>query len=122
MLSFDSSNIFSKTKTIGRRMFILSALKTVVLVGVVGRLVSLQITENIKYRSLSDKNRFREWRVAPPRGIIQDYFGIELASNQKIYQLHIIPEDVSDRSVKTDEIKFESFNQNYIESPIEYKN
>ena len=95
MLSFDSSNIFSKTRTIGRRMFILSALKTVVLVGVVGRLVSLQITENIKYRTLSDKNRFREWRVAPPRGIIQDYFGTELASNQKIYQLHIIPENVS---------------------------
>ena len=93
MLSFNSSNIASKTRTIGRRMFLINCFKAVVLFGIVGRLTALQVTESRKYRSLSDKNRFRETKIAPPRGIIQDYFGNEIASNQKIYQLHIIPED-----------------------------
>ena len=93
MLSFNSSNIASKTKTIGRRMFLLNTLKAVVLLGIFGRLASLQINESAKYRSLSDKNRFRETKFAPPRGVIQDYFGNELASNTRIYQLHITPEN-----------------------------
>jgi len=96
MLSFNSSNIISKTKTISRRMFLLNSLKAIVLVGIFGRLASLQINEGIKYQSLADKNRFRETKIAPPRGIIQDYFGNEIASNNKIYQLHIIPESTPD--------------------------
>ena len=93
MLSFNSSNIVSKSRVIGRRMFILSVIKSAVLLGIFGRLVSLQITESRKYKTLSDKNRFREWRLAPPRGIIKDFFGKEIASNKKIYQLHITPEN-----------------------------
>ena len=93
MLSFNSSNIASKTRTIGRRMFLVNCFKAVVLIGIVGRLTALQVTESRKYKSLADKNRFRETKIAPPRGIIQDYFGNEIASNQKIYQLHIVPEN-----------------------------
>ena len=96
MLSFNSSNIASKTRTIGRRMFLVNCFKTVVLIGIVGRLTALQITESRKYQSLADKNRFRETKIAPPRGIIQDYFGNEIASNQKIYQLHVVPENTPD--------------------------
>jgi penicillin-binding protein 2 len=93
MLSFNSSNIASKTRTIGRRMFLVNCFKGIVLFGILGRLTALQITESRKYKSLADKNRFRETKIAPPRGIIQDYFGNEIASNQKIYQLHVVPED-----------------------------
>jgi len=92
MLSFNSSNIVSKTKTISRRMFLLNSFKAIVLIGIFGRLASLQINEGSKYKSLSDKNRFRETKISPPRGIIEDYFGKEIASNNKIYQLHIVPE------------------------------
>jgi len=99
MLSFNSSNIISKTKTISRRMFLLNSIKAVVLIGIFGRLASLQINEGSKYRSLADKNRFRETKIAPPRGIIQDYFGHEIASNTKIYQLHIIPDGTPDIDV-----------------------
>ena len=60
MLNFNSSNIASKTRTIGRRMFLLNSIKAVVLLGIFGRLASLQINEVTKYRSLADKNRFRE--------------------------------------------------------------
>ena len=77
-------------------MFITSIAKAVVLVGIFGRLVSLQINESKKYRTLSDKNRFREWRLAPKRGTITDYFNKEIASNKKVYQLHITPENTQD--------------------------
>ena len=93
MLSFNSSNISSKTRTIGRRMFLVNCFKAVVLVGIIGRLTGLQITESRKYKSLADKNRFRETKISPPRGLIHDYFGKEIASNQKIYQLHVVPEN-----------------------------
>ena len=99
MLSFNSSNIISKTKTISRRMFLLSSIKAVVLIGIFARLASLQINESTKYRSLADKNRFRETKIAPPRGIIKDYFGNKIASNNKIYQLHIVPDNTPDIDV-----------------------
>ena len=59
-------------------MFLISSFKAVVLVGIFGRLASLQINESSKYKSLADKNRFRESKIAPPRGAIQDYFGKEI--------------------------------------------
>ena len=63
MLSFPSSNIASKTRTISRRMFLVNCFKAVVLFGIVGRLTALQVTESRKYKSLSDKNRFREKKI-----------------------------------------------------------
>ena len=96
MLSFNSSNIASKTTTIGRRMFLLNSMKAIVVLGILGRLASLQINEVSKYRSLADKNRFRETKFAPPRGSIIDYYGEEIASNTRIYQLHITPENTPD--------------------------
>ena len=81
---FDSSdNIQSKTRLISRRMFILSSIKLAVFFALVVRLFYLQISENIKYRSLSDKNRFREWKMVPQRGIIEDYFGNKIANIRK---------------------------------------
>tara|TARA_Y100000590_G_scaffold342895_1_gene391668 strand:+ start:3440 stop:5380 length:1941 start_codon:yes stop_codon:yes gene_type:complete len=89
-----SETFLNKSKLITRRMFMLSSLKVLVFVSIISRLFYLQISENIKYRSLSDKNRFREWKLAPQRGIIEDYFGIKIAENTQTYQLHMIPEDV----------------------------
>ena len=48
-------------KSINRRMFIIGAAKVIVFTGIIARLFSLQITENKKYLTLSDKNRLREW-------------------------------------------------------------
>ena len=77
-------------------MFLLSAAKAVVMVGIIGRLVTLQINERSKYKTLSDKNRFREWKLAPERGVIKDFFGKEIASNEQVYQVHLIPENTKD--------------------------
>ena len=85
---------FNKLSTINRRMFIFSAAKAVVFFGIIGRLFSLQINENKKYLTLSDKNRLRESRLPPVRGEFEDYFGNTIAGNLKVYQLHVIPEQV----------------------------
>ena len=87
---------FKKNKTINRRMFIFSAAKAVIFFGIIGRLFSLQISENKKYLTLSDKNRLRETRLPPIRGEFLDYFGNTIAGNLKVYQLHVIPEQVED--------------------------
>jgi penicillin-binding protein 2 len=85
-----------KVQTINRRMFIIGAAKFVVFTGIITRLFSLQITENKKYLTLSDKNRLREWRLPPIRGEFLDYFDNVIAGNLKVYQLHVIPEEVED--------------------------
>jgi len=85
-----------KIQTINRRMFIIGGAKFVVFTAIIARLFSLQITENKKYLTLSDKNRLREWRLAPIRGEFLDYFENVIAGNLKVYQLHVIPEEVED--------------------------
>ncbi|WP_440915443.1 penicillin-binding protein 2 [Candidatus Pelagibacter sp.] len=83
-----------KTDVINRRMFIIGAAKVIIFTGIIARLFSLQVNENKKYLTLSDKNRIREWKLPPIRGDIVDYFGNVIAGNLKVYQLHIIPEQV----------------------------
>ena len=83
-----------KFQTVNRRMFIIGTAKVVIFTGIIARLFSLQISDNKKYLTLSDKNRLREWRLPPIRGEFVDYFGNTVASSLKVYQLHVIPEDV----------------------------
>ena len=83
-----------KILTVNRRMFIISVAKIVIFTGIITRLFSLQISDNKKYLTLSDKNRLREWRLPPIRGEFSDYFDKIIAGNLEIYQLHVIPEQV----------------------------
>ena len=97
MLSPGSGNTVIKSKLISRRMFLISAAKAVVMVGLIGRLISLQINQATKYKSLSDKNiDLREWKLAPERGAIKDFFNTEIASNEPLYQVHLVPENAKD--------------------------
>ena len=88
-----SDNVL-KLNSINRRMFILAAAKVIILGGIISRLFFLQVKENKKYLTLSDKNRIREWKIAPVRGKFEDFFGNTIAGNFESYQLHIIPEQV----------------------------
>ena len=90
------SDSATKLNSLNRRMFILAAAKIIILGGIVSRLFFLQVKENKKYLTLSDKNRIREWKLPPIRGEFQDYFGNTIAGNFEAYQLHIIPEEVED--------------------------
>jgi penicillin-binding protein 2 len=91
-----SSDSVKKLNSINRRMFLTGSLKFFIMIGLVSRLFFLQIKENKKYLTLSDKNRIREWKLAPIRGEFLDYFGNIIAGNFEAYQLHIIPEQVED--------------------------
>ena len=93
MFSEGDSNV-RKFNPINRRVFILAIAKGIVFTGIVARLFTLQISDNKKYLTLSDKNRLREWRLPPIRGEFKDYFGNTIAGNTKVYQLHVIPEQV----------------------------
>ncbi len=95
MINSSSDNV-KKFNSINRRMFITGSFKFLIMIGIVSRLFFLQIKENKKYLTLSDKNRIREWKLAPVRGEIYDYFGNVIAGNFEAYQLHIIPEQVED--------------------------
>ena len=95
MINSSSDNV-RKLNSINRRMFITNSLKFFVMIGLVSRLFFLQVKENKKYLTLSDKNRIREWKLAPVRGEFHDYFGNVIAGNFEAYQLHIIPEQVED--------------------------
>ena len=91
-----SSDSVKKLNSINRRMFITGSLKFFIMIGIISRLFFLQVKENKKYLTLSDKNRIREWKLAPVRGEFYDYFGNVIAGNFEAYQLHIIPEQVDD--------------------------
>ena len=90
-----SDNI-TKLNSINRRMFIIAAAKILIFGGIISRMFFLQVKQNDKYLTLSDKNRIREWKLAPVRGDFVDYFGNTIAGNLEAYELHIIPEEVED--------------------------
>ncbi len=95
MINSSSENV-TKLNSINRRMFITGSLKFFIMIGLVSRLFFLQVKENKKYLTLSDKNRIREWKLAPIRGEFHDYFGNVIAGNFEAYQLHLIPEEIED--------------------------
>ena len=89
------SNI-EKGRVISRRLFILAAAKILLLAGITSRLYNLQISDREKYEILSDKNRLREWKTPPQRGIIKDYFNNILANNDRVFQVHLVLDEVKD--------------------------
>ena len=114
---------FKKSNIVNRRMFIFAAAKAVIFCGIVGRLFSLQISENKKYLTLSDKNRLREARLPPVRGEFEDYFGNRIAKNLTVYQLHVVPEQVEDFKTLMVRLKdILNFSNNRLQELIKKKN
>jgi len=123
MIGSGEDSGFKKSNTINRRMFIFAAAKAVVFCGIVGRLFSLQISENKKYLTLSDKNRLREARLPPVRGEFVDYFGNRIAKNLTVYQLHVVPEQVEDFKTLMVRLKdILNLSSNHLQELIKKKN
>ena len=101
----DQSDNVIKLNSINRRVFILAAAKVIILGGIISRLFFLQVKENKKYLTLSDKNRIREWKLPPIRGDFKDFFGNTIAGNFEAYQLHLIPEQVENFRYTINRIK-----------------
>ena len=93
---FNISDTVKKVNLINRRLFIITAVKVLVFIGLSTRLYSLQVKDKKKYLTLSDKNRIRESKLPPVRGNFLDFFGNTIAGNNEVYQLHLIPEQVED--------------------------
>ena len=99
MINSGDGGSTKKRNIVSRRMFILTAAKVIIFGGIITRLFSLQINNNKKYLNLSDENRLREWRLPPVRGDFEDYFGKTIAGNVEIFQLHVVPEEVTNFKV-----------------------
>ena len=85
-----------KNKTINRRLFILGSAKVGLLGLITSRLYNLQISEKTKYETLSDKNRFREWKTPPKRGVITDFYNNIIADNKRVYQVYLSLDETKD--------------------------
>ena len=90
-----STNI-QKGRIITRRLFMLAAAKILLLAGITSRLYSLQISDREKYEVLADKNRIREWKTPPQRGLITDFYNKILADNDRVFQVHLSLDEIQD--------------------------
>jgi penicillin-binding protein 2 len=86
----------TKVSIINRRKAILTTAKYTFF-GLIGlRLLWLQVFQRNKYSVLSDRNRFKEWKIAAERGLILDRFNNRIAENRQLYRIALIKGDVTD--------------------------
>jgi penicillin-binding protein 2 len=86
----------TKPSIINRRKAILTTAKYTFF-GLIGlRLLWLQVFQRNKYSILSDRNRFKEWKIAAERGLILDRFNNRIAENRQLYRIALIKGDVTD--------------------------
>ena len=86
----------TKPSIINRRKAILTTVKYTFF-GLIGlRLLWLQVFQKNKYSVLSDRNRFKEWKIAAERGLILDRFNNKIAENRQLYRIALIKGDVTD--------------------------
>lgn len=78
------------------RVMAISVMVIVLILGLVVRLVYLQIVGHEHYALLAKNNRIKVSSIPPTRGIIYDRKGRVLAQNLASYSLEIIPEQVPD--------------------------
>ena len=45
---------------------------------------------------MSDKNRFREWKTPPKRGVITDFYNNIIADNKRVYQVYLSLDETKD--------------------------
>ena len=86
--------IESKSKTISRRGFVLAVTKVAFFGIITSRLAYLQLFKSKEYKQLSDRNRYREIKEVPERGIIYDFNKRIVASNNQVYLLSIFPSEI----------------------------
>ncbi|HKA28615.1 MAG TPA: penicillin-binding transpeptidase domain-containing protein, partial [Candidatus Binatia bacterium] len=78
---------------LARRIGVASAIVLVAFVGIVMRLISLQVVQGPEMRSLSEHNRIRLVRVPAARGVVYDRNGELLIDNRASFDVVFVPED-----------------------------
>lgn len=83
-------------KQFSRRAVVLGIGQVSLFALLAGRLGYLQIVQNEKYQTLSDKNRISLRLLPADRGEITDRFGVPLAINTANFRVFLIPEQTED--------------------------
>lgn len=78
------------------RLVISGVLVALMSVGLISRMVWLQVFQHSHFTTLSDENRIQTQAVAPPRGLITGRNGVILAANRPDFSVEITPEQVPD--------------------------
>src|SRR6266481_3144166 len=89
-------------KALTRRALVMGGLKVSLFAVLAGRMYFLQVIDGQQYQVLADKNRINIRLLAPPRGIIRDRFGVELATNRQNLRVVLIPEQADDVTATLD--------------------
>ena len=84
----------AKRARFGRRALAGFAIMLVMLLGVAGRFVYLQVFEHAEYSTRAKANRVRLKHLPPPRGLIYDRAGKLLADNVPAFRLDVVPDKV----------------------------
>jgi len=78
------------------RLVMISFLVLLLAVILVLRLAYLQVYQYDKFSELANRNRVSTHPIAPVRGLIFDRNGVPLATNERAYNLEILPKQVND--------------------------
>ena len=84
----------AKRARFGRRALAGFAIMLVMLLGVAGRFVYLQVFQHTEYSTRAKANRVRLKHLPPPRGLIYDAVGKLLADNVPAFRLDVVPDKV----------------------------
>ena len=87
---------FERYKVFSRRATILLGGQALLFAGLVWRLYDLQIANGKRFRMLADENRISTRLLPPPRGLILDRHGAEIASNRQEFRAVIVAERIAD--------------------------
>ena len=79
-----------------RRALVVGGLMALATLGLIARLILLQVVRHEYYSDLSQGNRVRTEPIPAARGLMVDRNGEVVAANQPAYQLEIVPEEVPD--------------------------
>ena len=80
-----------------RRALTVAAFMALATLGLIARLILLQVVRHEYYSDLSQGNRVRTEPIPAARGLILDRNGEVVASNQPAYQLELVPEEVPNK-------------------------
>ena len=80
-------------KMLSRRALIFGGVQAAAGVTLLSRLYYLQFVHGAEFTTMAEGNRAKLQLIIPPRGIISDRFGVELASNEINYRLMLEADD-----------------------------
>ncbi|TDJ36977.1 MAG: penicillin-binding protein 2 [Gammaproteobacteria bacterium] len=86
----------SERQSFGARALTLFIIAAALMLGLVARMVQLQVLEYDTYQTRSEENRIQVQPLAPPRGLIFDRNGVLLAENRPVSSLALVRERIED--------------------------